>query len=68
MKEKKVLLAIAWFVCLNIVLSFGFGLLSEASTVANFVGLGVLVAYGYFSWKTLCFTKFAGKKDEEKND
>jgi hypothetical protein len=67
MTGKKILMAIVWFVCLNIVLDFGFGLLSEANTVANLVGLGILVAYGVLSWKTLCFTKFI-KDNEKKND
>lgn len=57
-----------WAACLFLVLDVSFGLINESSSVANFAGFSLLVAFGALSVSTGCFTNIIKKKKDEKDN
>lgn len=62
MKTKLFIALSLWFICLVIVLELGFMAMSATDTLANFVGLILLLSFGFTSAKTHCFTNIKIKK------
>lgn len=58
-----------WFVCFMLLLDWSFGLITMASTMANLVGIAIVIATFYFTLKTKCFTTITFKinKNEKSN-
>lgn len=54
----KVISFTMWLLLFIIITTTCFEMISAANTIANIVGVLVLVAAIILSWKTNCFTKF----------
>ena len=48
-----------WIICLFIILGTTLPMINAASTIACFVGVIVVFAFGFISVSTICFTKFS---------
>lgn len=59
-----------WILCLFIILGIAFPMINAASTIACFIGVILIIAFGLMSVSTICFTKFSKitfKKNKNEN-
>ena len=56
-----------WLLCLLFAVDWALELISMDSTIANIVGVGVVITTIYFSVKTKCFTNIKVKRNEKNN-
>lgn len=58
-------LIIAWVILTMLIVDFSFELINQPSTVANLIGIAILVIFATFSVSTKCLTKIVSKKNEK---
>lgn len=57
-----------WLLFVMSTTTWGFNLINLPSTVANIIGLAIIVAVAYVSAKTKCFTKINFNKKQKKKE
>ena len=70
MESSNWLKIVVWVLCLLIVGDWAFDLINLSSTIANLVGVALLIGFIWVSSKTKCFTEINFKnrnKNEESN-
>lgn len=58
-------LIIVWVILTMLIVDFSFELINQPSTVANLIGIAILVIFATFSVSTKCLTKIVSKKNEK---
>lgn len=62
---RNVNLVTVWIILTMLIVDFSFDLINQPSTIANLVGIAILVLFATFSVSTKCLTKIISKKNEK---